>query len=99
MYTTVTKSDFIQAFHAIRPDNFSYEGLCALFDYLEEYEEGTGEQMELDVIALCCDFSEATLEEIAEDYGIGGTDEEILEQVDEHLVYETDSGTWIYRPW
>ena len=49
---------FEQAFNSIRPNNFSYSGLKALFDYLEELEQDTGEELELDVIALCCDFTE-----------------------------------------
>ena len=53
---------------AIRPDNFSYAGLKALFEHLESYEDDTGEEIELDVIALCCDYSEMTLEEIINDY-------------------------------
>jgi len=50
---------FQQAFYDCnRGDNFSYEGLQALFNYLEELEESTGEETELDVIALCCEFQE-----------------------------------------
>ena len=41
-----------------RDDNFSYEGKRALFDYLEEFEESTEEEIELDIIALCCEYSE-----------------------------------------
>lgn len=41
-----------------RAGNFSYEGKRALFDYLEELENSTGEQIELDVIALCVDYAE-----------------------------------------
>jgi hypothetical protein len=29
-----------------------------LFDYLEEYEESTGEDIEFDMVALCCDYTE-----------------------------------------
>jgi hypothetical protein len=58
MKQTVNKSLFMDAFKALRPDNFSYEGLSTLFDYLESYEEELGEEIELDVIALCCEFSE-----------------------------------------
>ena len=53
-----------------RDDNFSYAGLKALFDYLEDYEEATGEETELDVISLCCDFTEyESLEDFQADYG------------------------------
>lgn len=41
-----------------RRDQFSYAGLNALFEHLEQYEEDSGQELELDVIALCCDFSE-----------------------------------------
>lgn len=68
MKSTVNFSDFCDAFE-IRKDNFTYEGKRALFDYLEEYEEGTGEEIELDVIALCCEYAEyESLEEFQSDY-------------------------------
>ncbi len=58
MKQTVNKYEFEQAFRqADRYDNFGYAGLSALFDYLEEYESSTGEEIELDVISLCCDYS------------------------------------------
>ena len=56
MIRTVNRHMFIDEFMAIRPDNFSRSGLHALFDYIEELEHDMGEQIELDVIALCCDF-------------------------------------------
>jgi hypothetical protein len=58
MYQTVNFNMFHDAFKAIRPDNFSYEGLKALFEHLEQYEEDSGVPIKLDVIALCCEFSE-----------------------------------------
>jgi hypothetical protein len=70
MKTIVYFAEFRDYFHEIRPDNFSYQGLRILFDYLEEYEESTGEEIEFDVIAICCDFSEESFENIADLYGI-----------------------------
>jgi hypothetical protein len=62
--------DFERAFKRCERDNFSYDGLKALFEYLEEYEEGTGEEVELDVIALCCEYAEYdSLSEYNDDYG------------------------------
>ena len=59
MKTTVSCRDFIQAFRSAgRADQFSLTGLIALFDYLEELEADIGEEFELDVIALCCDYTE-----------------------------------------
>ena len=46
---------------------FSWEGATALFDYLVELEEDTGEEMEFDPIAISCDFSEyENLQEVLE---------------------------------
>jgi hypothetical protein len=70
MITTVRWYDFKDAFSSIRPDNFSYEGLAALFDYLEMLEDDIGEPIELDVTGLCCDYSEyENLKEFQNDYG------------------------------
>lgn len=41
-----------------RGNQFSYEALQQLFNYLEQLEEDTGEEIELDVIALCCEYTE-----------------------------------------
>ncbi len=68
MKTTVNFSEFCDAFE-MRKENFSYEGKRALFDYLEEYEEDTGQEIELDVIALCCEYSEfENLQEFQDTY-------------------------------
>jgi hypothetical protein len=60
-------SQFRDAFRAMgRADNFSYEGMELLFDHLEEIDP----DMELDVIAICCDYSEDSPEGVIEAYGI-----------------------------
>jgi len=70
MKTIINFNEFVDAFRKIRPDNFSYDGLKALFEYLEEYEEDTGTEIEFDVIALCCDYTEyKNLKEFQEAYG------------------------------
>lgn len=71
MKTTVSRYDFERAFaDAGRKDQFSYEGLSVLFDHLEQMEADNGEEIELDVIALCCDYYEDTAEAIARNYSI-----------------------------
>ena len=66
----VTREDFIQDFIRVRPDNFSRGALNALFDYFEQFEDDTGEEIDFDVIAICCDFSEyKDLKEFQDDYG------------------------------
>ncbi len=62
---------FREAFRlAERMDQFSYEGLEVLFDYLENLSDDTGEPVELDPVAMCCDYSEDTFEGIAANYRI-----------------------------
>jgi len=81
MIQTITKSEFTTAFHKMgRGNNFTYEGLSALYDYLEDYEDSTGEQIELDVIAICCEYSE--YESLAEFQGDYGDDYQSLEEIE-----------------
>lgn len=58
MKNTISIYEFRRWFEEHRPNNFSYEGLSQLFDYLEDYEDSTGEQIEFDPIALCCEYTE-----------------------------------------
>ena len=70
MKTTVYLPDFVQAFRRIRPEQFSRNALVALFDHLEAIDRESEDEMELDVIALCCDWTEyANAIEAAEAYG------------------------------
>ena len=71
MKTTISVYDFRQAFHDMgRGEQFSYDGLRVLFECLEEYEDSTGSEVELDVVALCCEYSEEMPEDVAKNYGI-----------------------------
>lgn len=70
MKETVTESRFIEAFKQTRPNQFSRAALIALFDYLDNLESELGEETELDVIALSCEWTEyADAIEAAEAYG------------------------------
>ncbi len=98
MKTTVSIHDFRDAFRAMgRGEQFTYEGLELLFEYLEECEAGSGEEMELDVIAICCDFTESTPEEIMGEYDLD-EDEDVLEflNMNTTVVGETDNNTIVY---
>ena len=67
---TVSFSDFLEEFKNYgREDQFSYEGKKALYDYLNDLSEDIGENIELDIIGLCCDFTEYnSIEEFLNDY-------------------------------
>lgn len=70
MKQTVYRDDFHDAFvKSGRENQFSYEARNILFNAIEQLDEDTGEETELDVIALCCEFSESTIEELVYDYG------------------------------
>ena len=108
MKQSVNFTAFVDAFHAHqRYDQFGYEALKVIFDYLEEYEDSTGEEIELDVIAICCDYSVDTPLSIAETYGIeidtNENDDEITQQVKDFLesatimLGETDDGQIVYQ--
>jgi len=59
MKQTVNFYDFERCFNTSQYcNNFTYKGLKALFDYLEQYEDDCGTEIELDVCAICCDFTE-----------------------------------------
>ena len=108
MKTSVNFSQFCDAFRDMgRNDNFSYAGKRALFDLLEEMADQTGEEYELDVIALCCEFAESDVEELINDYRIDvseaeGDEEEIEALVEEYLQNNTmvagklDNGSFVY---
>jgi hypothetical protein len=92
MKQTIGLSQFQDAFMSIRPDNFSYEGLEQLFNYFESYEQDTNDEIELDVIAICCEYSELSIEEIIRSYGIDTDDvedDELDEFVFDYLASKT----------
>jgi hypothetical protein len=71
MKQTINFSDFVDAFRAYdRYDQFGYQALMVIFEYLEEMEESTGEELELDVVAICCDYATDNWHDIAVNYSI-----------------------------
>ena len=89
MKTTVSLYSFREAFRAAgRGEQFSYEGLEEIFDYIESYEQDCGCEVELDVIALCCEWAEDSYQSIAEQYSIdidGLDDDAALAEVVDYL--------------
>jgi len=93
MIKTFSIYDFRDAFKAAgRGDQFSYNGLKVIFDYIESYEQDSGEQVELDVIALCCEWAEDDYKSVAEQYDIdidGLDEDDAIAAVLEHLEENT----------
>ena len=71
MKQTINLSQFRDAFNRMeRGNQFSYEGLEILFNGLEQLSDDCGQELDLDVIALCCDFCEMTELEIRDSYDL-----------------------------
>ena len=70
MKQTISLYDFRQAFSDMaRSNNFSYGGLTALYDYINEIENSCGTEIELDVIAICVEYTEyENLKELQDNY-------------------------------
>jgi hypothetical protein len=71
MKETVTVYRFRDAFKQsdTYKNNFSYEGLHALFEYIEQAEDDIGEEFEFDMVGICCDYTEYdSLEDFNADY-------------------------------
>jgi len=66
----INEYDFIRAFEEMnRKNQFSEEGLKALYEYLYDLSEDAGENITLDVIALCCEYTEyRNIDEYLNDY-------------------------------
>jgi len=89
----ITESTFIDAFKQsdTRKNQFSYEGLKALFEYFEEYEDSTGEELEFDMIGICCEYTEYdNLKELNNNYSKQYKDLEELREETEVIVVDYD---------
>jgi hypothetical protein len=76
-----------------RADNFTYEALKELY----EYYDNIGEDIELDVIAICCDWSEMSEEDIRKEYDLEEDDD-----VDSYLsngttYYALSNGNYLFQ--
>ena len=96
MHITIDNaSQFRDEFHKSgRGDQFSYDALGLLYDFLAELD-GVGE---LDVIAICCEYSEDTEKSIAASYGLH-EDEDVTAFLEDNtlVVGVTSSGNVVYQ--
>ena len=101
MHISINTASQFRDLFKFRQDQFSYEALGLLFDYFDE----CAPDIECDVIAICCDYTEDTPENIADSYSIDidGMDEDetkeaVRDFLDNHtsIVGETSSGDFVY---
>lgn len=67
---TVNFNDMFESFNKMgRGEQFTYDALKALFEYYDALSDDIGENIELDVIAICCEWSEYELSEYNREHG------------------------------
>ena len=83
---TMDKGDFVARLVGDRHASWSVEGAEVLFDYLDEVSDDTGEPIEFDLVALRCDYSEDTVDEIIDYHSLDVSDAEDDEDEKTDLV-------------
>jgi hypothetical protein len=88
-----------------RGNQFSYEALNMLFNYFEEFDP----EIELDVIAICCEYSEMSYTDIIGNYDTditesdANTEEEQIAYIKDWLsdntmvIGESDDGVFVFQ--
>lgn len=97
MKQTLSLFDFRRAFYDHDRANFSYDGLNILYDALTDLEQDTGNETELDVIGLCCEFSEMTEQEVINSYSLIDDDVEDFLSDNTWLCGRTEQNTLVFR--
>ncbi len=91
MKTTLSTSDITHALKSDENAAWTWNGARALAEYLEEYEESTGEELDLDVCAIRCDFSEY---DSLEDWAVGYFSDSEQASSAMGLELDMDGETW-----
>ena len=95
---TVNFSRFCDAFYnACRNEQFSYGAKRIIFDYIEEMSNDFGNDIELDVVAICCEYEELHYTDVICQYSNmidvsdidEGDEQALLEAVEEFLQENT----------
>lgn len=90
LYIEINNGNELQRyFQEADRDYYSIEAYDAMVELFEDSETN----YELDVIAICCDFNELTLEEFINDYSVEVEEEDLEEAVINYL----DNNAGYYR--
>ena len=95
MYRTINEYEFRQAFKDMDRDYYSYDRYEALYEFLDEICSSDDKGYELDVIGICCEFTEYDdLKEFQKEYG--DEEYECIEDIEEQtMVLRLDNGGFI----
>jgi len=87
MYTRVTEDSFRDVFLSSDnySENFSYDGLTALYDYFSELEADLNESIEFDYISIAGEYSELTIDELRDNYSVD-KDIDVIEYLQENTI-------------
>ena len=86
MYIRVTEYSFRDTFlTSDYKNNFSYNGLTALYDYFKELEDELNESIEFDYISIAGEYSELTIDELRANYSIS-KDIDVIEYLQENTI-------------
>lgn len=96
MYKRINLEQFIEEFKVCgRGTQLSRQALEKLYSYYEEMWEDCGIEIELDVIALFCEWSEEPLIDVLKNYNL-----ETTEQLENNTtVIRIDAVTILYQPY
>ena len=94
MKQTITEAYFVDQIVGDEYNNMSMEGARALFEYLEDMEEDGGGEMEFDIVALRCEYSEyKNIAEIAHEYGMEEAATTTIEDIEDSTTVIEIPGT------
>ena len=97
MKLTLSTTEAVNHLLADTKANWSYAGARALIEHLEELENANGEELELDVVALRCDYSEwDTALECAIEHGYTPENGDVSPLGEIDLDAEMDALDWLY---
>jgi len=91
MKTIVSEFQFIDSFRACgRESQFTVPARRALFEYFERMEEDSDTELELDPVAVCCEWAEyPSALKAANDYGFKGNESDTEEAALDWLHEQT----------
>ena len=94
MKTILSTNELIDELRRDEYASWSYDGAKALADYLQEYEESTGEELEFDPVAIRCEFTEyeSAIDAAAQYTSEFTTEAAALEYLEDHTSVITYDG-------
>lgn len=97
MYQTISEYQFRDTFlqSDTYKNNFTYDGLSVLFDYLEQVEQDTGQEIPFDYVSIACEFAEDTAENIQRYYSIEHDADDEGNLADAVRQYLEDNGAFV----